>query len=246
MNRKILSIILVLAFAITTSSLALAAEGEEPLDRGTTEGSIVFEDGEVTINKPGESGDDGKGEGDPNGEDVDKEDPNYPYDYFFSLNNVKDDLYFGSHDADVYGRFDSANTKLHNDNGEDTTVVGKYTGVEVKNQTVSAINVLVSVSAFKTGETPNLAGAELRLVKSSAIASGNPTAGFTQYGAFTPEPRQDGIEISDDPKLILKVENGRSVKAAWYGLLDVEQGTVVVEGKAQAALTWDVMAADTP
>ena len=231
MNRKFLSIILVLALAFTTSYLAMAAEGD-PI--GNTSGSIQFTEGTVIINPPGITEPASPEEYEP-GKDLDDD-----YKYFFSYNEVKDSLYFGSHTTDVYGAFDSKNTAQ-------TSGVGMYTGVEVKNQTIEDVKILVSIGKFFTDvydegegedvQKENLKGSVLKLEEYKAMVSGlSDSNGFTQNGA----------QLSNADIKVLTVDSGRSVKAAWSGLLEVLPGTVEFLGKAQAELTWTSMVVETP
>jgi len=246
--RKAIVFTLVIALLIgATLSLTSATK---------TNGSIDFVVGGVTINPPEGPccpcvGDDpcdaGNGGGGGCKHDPDCDEPckclchdpdEDDYNNFFKDNKVENNLYFGSHSIREHGLFDSANTKLYNDNGLDTTDVGMFTGAEVINMSGELFEMGVNVSAFylNGSATKTLQGAELYLVAGDSQAPVNYPlqAGFAHKGsAVTPIATvEDGGTTH-----VLSVPNANMVKASWSGLLDVVQGTAQA-GKAQAELTW--------
>jgi len=169
------------------------------------------------------------------------------YNDFWLTREITDDLYFGSHSIRDFGRFDSrslsrlTNSSLNlnrfSDNGLDSSDVGQYTGVEVKNLSENLFKLGVEVSIFRiggSGGTPTLRGAEIRLVKGESIfpASYPQLPGFVHHGETPILIPNDGGQA-----MLLEVPSANMVKASWSGLLDIAQGTAEV-GKAQAELTW--------
>jgi len=223
MNRKLTSLILVLALAFTVPTFAIAADSAT----GTTDGSIEFESGGFIVNPPGETDDNyppDPEDPDPKDPNPDDPDPDNQYNNFFFFNEVEDNLYFGKHDLSVHGIFDSANT-------EQTTSRGKYTGVEVINNTMTNCKVSVSISVFMVDSEPTLEGAELTLVKKATLASGTTGTAFVQTKTSVP------LLTPDASYEILTVLSARAVKAAWSGSLLTLPGTNA-PGEAQADLTW--------
>ena len=229
MKKRTLTLTLVLALLFSITTIAMASS--------STDGSITFTDGTVIIIPPGCTCC-------PKCCDCDcKEDPNNPcddcpcpctcddedYDNFFVRLGVENNLYFGEHALTVFGVFDSANKPGSPQAGENryTTDVGKYTGVEIINQTANEASIYVSISVFRIDGVPTLDGAELTLVSESAIAQGDGQA-------YT---KENEVLLSDEPTVALTVNRGREVKAAWYGLLETLPGTAE-PGDAQAELTW--------
>ena len=233
MKKQTLMIILALVLAIGAATAALATE---------TDGSIIFGEGAVVIKPP--TLPDGCGccsECCDCGADCEVEcicdcpcgcDCGYDYDNLFFKLDVDNDLYFGSHELTVYGLFDSANKPGSPIEGEEryTTEEGKFTGVEVINGSAVEAVIGVRISVFKDNKGVNtLDGAELTLMAEGAAALGGGMACI----------QGDEVLLSHEySEIILTVDSGRAVKAAWYGLLDTEPGTAV-PGKAQATMTWE-------
>jgi len=239
MKKKTLALVLVLALTLGAATVTLASAAN-------TNGSIEFEAKGVIINPPGtetdndcdcscpdccecdqDCGDDCDC-GCPCDCDCDKED----YNNFFKKHDVKNDLYFGVHELTVYGIFDSANkAELPAEDEHYTGEDGKFTGVEVINKTADLATIGVEISPFVNGLDETLAGAELTMMSEAAIALGTTAGGYDQ---------KTGVALSAEASLILEVNSGRQVKAAWYGILETFAGTAT-PGKAQAALTWTLM-----
>jgi len=155
---------------------------------------------------------------------------------------VAKNLYFGQHALTVFGRFDSANRPGSPQDNEEryTTGIGEYTGVEVINQTTGTTYIKVSISDFKVGSDVTLGGFELRLMQEAAILRDDSPQGGTE---ILPGPAFGGgegfiLQANEAAQSILTVESAREVKAAWYGLLDIEPGISRQVGTAQAILTW--------
>jgi len=232
MKKRTLAIVIALALAIGVATAALAAE---------TDGSIIFESGDVVINEPGSESECGccpkccPCEAECEGEcDCDCPCectcPEEYGNYFFRL-GVDNDLYFGSHELTVYGTFDSANKPERDSpqSGEEgyTTDAGQFTGVEVINYSAAPAKIGVEITGFTVGGSPTLAGAELTLMVEAATA----------LGGGTPYTQEDEVKLSGSSTKILSVNSGRAVKAVWSGLLETLPGTAK-PGKAQATLTW--------
>jgi len=261
MKKRLFATILILAMLIGTATIATA---NAP---ATTYGSIEFKEGQIIINPPPDddclccedchpdnydNGDcdcdwtdpDDKIPGDECPCDCDCDDKD-PYDDFWLINRVRQNLYFGIHELTVFGRFDSANIFHENatiaTNGEDTTRIGEYTGVEIINQTPETAVISVSIGPFMitpaTGPAfETLQGFDLFLMPSAIALSGTQDANqYAQFGGLGNVLENGGGSVE-----ILRVARGREVRAAWSGLLDVEAGTND-PGFAQANLTWTSM-----
>ena len=236
MYRKVFTIALVLAMLLGVANFAVAAPAN-------TDGSIAFEEGGVIIVPPGSECTCCRKCCTCGCKDTGFEDPcddcpcpcncDEDYDNFFAKLGVENSLYFGEHNLAVFGRFDSANKPGSPKPGDEryTTDDGEFTGIEVINQLRSEAKVGVQISRFMVGGVETLAGADLTLKSERAIAE----------GGGTPYSQKDGVMLTGDTQEIISVNSGRAVKAAWYGLLDTCAGTAV-PGKAQAELTWTVMA----
>jgi len=215
MKKKILALAVILAMIVGATNIAMAAQ---------TDGSIVFKDGNVIIKPPPEDPD---GPGDPGGTD---------YENFFFTHNVAKNLYFGTHDLTVFGKFDSAqpiNNPELDESDYATTEVGMYTGAEVINQTGTATSISVSISEFMVGTAPSLAGATFELVKEAVIAEGAGPGVGTGYEM----PEKVSLMPGGAVAKAITVDSGREVKAAWYGVLTTLPGSAA-PGTAQATLTW--------
>ena len=229
MKKRTISLALVLALLFSAATLAMAS---------STDGSITFTEGTVIINPPGDCT--------CCPECCDCDCQHYPhepcddcpcpctcddetYDNFFARLEVENNLYFGEHLLTVFGLFDSANKAGSPQAGQEryTTDVGKYTGVEVINQTGGEARIAVEIGSFMIAGEPTLNGAILTLVSEGAIAQGG--------GA--PYSKEAEVRLSSTASLALTVESGREVKAAWYGRLTTLPGTAA-PGMAQAELTW--------
>jgi len=238
MKKKTLALVLVLALTLGAATVTLASASN-------TSGSIDYKPGSVIINPPG--GETGKdcGCSCPDCCECDQDcdddcDCGCPcdcncggdegnYNNFFKTHEVKNDLYFGVHELTVFGTFDSANkAELLAEDEHYTTEDGKFTGVEVLNKTADLAKIGIEISPFMTGGVETLEGAELTLMSEAAIALGTTPGGYDQ---------KTGVELTANAKLILEVNSGRQVKAAWYGILVTFAGTATT-GKAQATLTW--------
>jgi len=238
MKKRTLALVLVLALTLGAATVTLASAAN-------TNGSIEFESRGVIIIPPG------GGSGSDCGCACEKccESDRYcdancncgcpcdckcggeegEYNNFFNKIGVEKDLYFGSHDLTVFGIFDSANNAGSPQDGQEryTGTDGKFTGVEVINKTAAQAKVGIEIGPFMVGGVQTLAGAELTLKAKDAVTLGA-TSAYTQG---------DDIKLTGSTKLILSVNSGRQVRAAWYGVLETFAGTAV-PGKAQALLTW--------
>ena len=261
MKRKIFALILAI---VMLSGVAIIATADE------THGSIEFESGSIIINPPDPPPADDcfccndcacTCECQKNGGTgstpsccpctcTDKDD----YDKFFSKHRVANNLFFGEHELTVFGTFDSANKRnasnelIHGDH--DTTRTGEYTGVEVVNKTGDTAHISVAISEFTVGTSgpTTLTGFELRLMQEAAILRDDSQQGGTpiEHG-FIAHGFGGGIdfvlEAGEPAQRILNVGSAREVKAAWFGLFDIEPGTPRQPGVAQATLTWTGVAA---
>jgi len=241
--KKVVVFTLVLSLLVGSTLIMTSA--------AQTEGSIIFKATDVTVLTP-------EGpccpcfEDDPcDGEPGCKHDPDCDkpcdclchdpdegdYNDFFKDKEVVNNLFFGTHSIREFGRFDSANTGNHNDNGLDTTDVGQYTGVEVRNFSGQVFKLGVDVSLFKNAAAQTtLAGAELRLIPAEhAAPEAYPLLGGFEFTGLAGA----GKEVPNDGGMlhVLTLPSANMVKASWSGLLDTAQGTADV-GKAQAELTW--------
>jgi len=218
MKKKLLALILVLALTIGAATLAQAFDSD---------GSIVFEDGNVIIIDPGCC----ECYGLPpatgcicecHEHDSVKDTSN------FRTFNLGGELFFGTWEVGSHGIFKSADTVQ-------TTAAGTHTGMFVVNQTTSAAKVGVSITEFIFDtEEFSLEGAELTLV-----AYGLEVGDGTSKGTVTQNPRQR-LEPGEGAVLILTTPLASRVKAAWSGELVVAPGTANRAETAQALLTWEV------
>jgi len=235
MKKKILALAVILAMIVGATNIAIATN---------TDGSIEFKTGGVIVNPPGD--DDGHGDCEccPDccecgGDCGDGCDCGCPcdckevddYEHFFITHNVEKNLYFGTHELTVFGKFDSAqpvNGTANDPEGHPTTTDGMYTGVEVINRTEDPAKIMVQISKFQVGGTETLKGATLVLVKEAAMTVGEGTPSVNNEIELL-EPGVDDVALT--------VGSGRMVKAAWYGVLMTQPGTAA-PGEAQATLTW--------
>jgi len=234
MKRKLIALTMILALALSLSTLAMAA---------TTDGSIQYKEGGVIIipppdcchcygdepcedkdcdeKPPCKPGDDGKC----GCECHDEFDP--PKGHFEF--GVAKNLFFGEHLLGASGDYDSTvyGDPTHDQNPDN--VEGRTTGVQITNQMAVPYDILVSVSEFEwETQSGNLNGARLELVGAGNWAN-NGTELSTQNGAdLTPNTATK----------VITVPSGLSVIAAWSGILDVLPGTAIHTEKAQATLTW--------
>jgi hypothetical protein len=229
MRKKVLSLVLALVFLLSMTSFALA----EPAT-GNTQGDIIFEEGRVTITPPDECchcyGDDPC-----DGDDCDEHDepcdcPCHdvitipcPDDDYREI-EVSANLHFGTHSVDTMGIFDSANAHADSHN---TTDVGEFTGVLVRNATVRQAVIYVSISEFEDADGYTAwDGFELELI----------VAGHNGPTASTNQTNSGIIYYDSTPGRVLTMATG-SLLAAWSGVLE----TFVyasAEGNFQATLTW--------
>jgi len=140
------------------------------------------------------------------------------YGDFFTKLGAKNDLYFGEHEVFHFGLWSSKDYEG-----------GKYTGVEIINGTANKATIGVQISAFTLNGEETLKGSTVALKFEKSMANG------AQEGFAYQEPTLTGSTSE-----ILTVNSGREVKVAWYGTIDVLQGTAAA-GKAQANLTWTEM-----
>ena len=244
--KKVIVFTLVLSLLISATLVMTSA--------ATTEGSIDFKATDVTVVTPegpccpcfeddpcdGEPG----CKHDPECEDpcdcLCHDDDEDDYNNFFKDKDVVDNLYFGNHSIREFGRFDSANTKLHNDNGLDTTDVGQFTGVEVRNFSGVTFKLGVEVGPFinSVSSQPTLNGAELRLIPAAHEApNAYPLLPGFEFTALAGAGATQVVPNDGGMLHVLTLPSANMVKASWSGLLDTAQGTAEV-GKAQAELTW--------
>ena len=238
MKKQIISLIMVLSLVLGISSAVSAA------DAGNTSGSIEFKSGGVIINPPGSCTCCPKCcTCDTCGEDCECGCPctctceDSEYNNFFVDVGVEDNLVFGEHDLTVNGVFDSANKDPDADDDHWTTDAGRFTGIEVKNQTASTAEIRAQIGKFMLNESETLKGFSLTMMKEAAIAQGGSTADVN--GVTDAYAQYSNVKLTGDGAAIqiLDVNTARMVKGAWHGLLDVIPGTAEI-GNAQADLTW--------
>ena len=225
MKRKIIAILMSLLLAVSVTSFVSAQPASED-----TFGSIDFEEGTVIITPPGEC--DCCPECCVCDPDCDGEDCDCPCtcgdNEEWKDFDMGEDLYFGEWDIGAFGNFDSRDENTH-------------TGIMVANGTSETAKIGISISEFEFDTVDEiLAGAVLTL--HALDLAGN--SDYALAGAVQVET------IALDPSLtaaiqILQLAPGSSVKASWYGMLNVLPGTSLFEGKAQATLTWTDMS-NTP
>jgi len=241
--KKILTVLLALALCFGMSSMTMASPT-------TTGGSIAFKDGGVIIIPPEPEPsacpcvcpvccvcpDDCDGVPVSGGGKCLRCPCNCDDDYedFFLDLGVKNDLIFGTHNLNIFGKFDSANKPANIAAGaHNTGANGQYTGAEVINRSTGNTSIYVDISAFRVGGptgTVTLAGFELDLVPESAINSAGLTTGYTQRSSVK-------LTAAGTSQPVLNVNQGFAVRAAWHGVLTTLQGSAMV-GNAQAVLTW--------
>jgi len=260
MKRRILTLILAI---VMLSGVALIATANPPTNvPRNTDGSIEFKTGAIIINPPPSPPPSDcfccpicHPAGDPSCTcSPPVVDPRCPcpctcadkddYDKFFMEHRVADNLYFGEHELTVYGTFDSANKQANAANlPRYTTRRGEYTGVEIINQTPGIAGISVAIGHFRVGAEQTLTGFELSLRPEAAILrdGSEPSGGVPiQKGE---DFRGDAgfpvvLKANDTAIRILTVGSAREVRAAWYGLFDIEIDTPRHPGLAQATLTW--------
>jgi len=209
MCRKITTIVLVLAMALSLSIIASADQSN---------GSIEFETGTIVVIPPDCC--DCYGEDPADGctcpcHDFDDPDDSEEYRKF----DLGGDLYFGQWKVGAFGTFYSVDQDTH-------------AGVQVINQLTQNAYVQVAITEFVYEGTANtLDGAALTL-KALDMEFG---AGF---GASNADQKDVTLDPEDSAATILMTTAGSRVKASWAGELEVPSGSAVYEGKAQATLTW--------
>jgi len=239
--KKVISIIIILALVFGISTIAMANDAEE---NKTTEGSIEFRNGGVTIIPPDEDCCHCVGQSPCPGGCDDKDDPHPDgqpcecpcHDAIDKYKNfdLGGDLYFGSWIIGAYGRFISNNIAQ-------TTARGTHTGLTVINRTPAGAEMRVEISDFyypgHTVENPKIiAGAELTM-----MAIDNTPNLPIPGGASLEQLSNVMLEPYEAATPILRVPSGFAVRASWFGDLDILPGRAIHLGEAKATLTWTSM-----
>jgi len=242
-KKKIITITLILTMLLGVSTIAMANDSTP-----STEGEIRFKDGDVKIVPPDEDccpcyGDD-PCEGGPCKHNPDCNDPcvcpchdpgtSTAYRNFA----VEDNLFFGEWTIGRGGLFNSANNG-HNSTTLNTTAAGKYTGVQIINQTGSEAKIFVTLTEFLFPNNAPLQGAELDLFpRIPNPANSNAPALVTSNENGTAAQLVTQTFVPNESQQILTAQAGTAVKAAWFGILDVPAGAGNQAAEAKAVMTW--------
>jgi len=235
MKKSVIMIIVILAMLFSITLIAIAA---------TTDGTIKFVDGKVTVLPPDCChcvGDDPCAGG--CGNPVDPHAPGQPCNCpchdvegnaGYKSFDIGNNLYFGEWTIGQSGTFDSANVLPEAQGG--TTSAGTHTGIQVVNMTGSTVKIGVSQDQFEFPDKTPLAGAQLTLNQAGFAVN-------TEFGSATQTATQLLDVNANDGVQMLTVSPGSAVKAAWSGVLDIPPGVTNQAEKALSVLTWAVIIA---